>query len=168
MLRYFTVLLLFSPVFLSAQTKACACCTEAHQQFHFWVGDWEAFNAQGKKLGENNIVLMQDTCVMQENWTSASPGYSGTSYNYYDTKTETWHQLWIDNQGQTLKLFGGMEDGNMVLKSKEMTGPQGKTYINRITWTPNDDGSVRQHWETSKDQGENWQTLFDGIYRRKS
>ncbi|MEL7530412.1 MAG: hypothetical protein AAFN10_03850 [Bacteroidota bacterium] len=171
MLRYILFALLLSPLFLSAQNnppKACACCTEAHQAFHFWVGDWEAFSPQGKKLGENRIVLMQDTCVMQENWISASPGYSGTSYNYYDAQAKLWHQLWIDNQGQTLKLFGNMVDGSMVLKSEEMTSPQGQKYINRVSWTPNEDGSVRQHWETSPDQGENWKTVFDGIYRPKS
>lgn len=105
---------------------------------------------------------------MQENWTSATAGYTGSSYNYYDIQTKMWHQLWIDNQGQTLQLFGGMLDGNMVLKSDEMTSPQGQKYRNRITWTPNEDGSVRQHWETTNDQGQNWQTVFDGIYRRKS
>jgi hypothetical protein len=35
----------------------------------------------------------------------------------------------------------------------------------RISWTPNDDGSVRQHWESSTD-GEEWTTLFDGLYVR--
>ncbi len=32
-----------------------------------------------------------------------------------------------------------------------------------ITWTPNADGSVRQHWETSED-GKTWKTAFDGLY----
>ena len=35
----------------------------------------------------------------------------------------------------------------------------------RITWTPNADGSVRQHWETSTDDGKTWKTSFDGLYR---
>ena len=39
---------------------------------------------------------------------------------------------------------------------------------NRITWTPNSDGTVRQLWEVSKDQGESWQTEFDGLYKRQS
>ncbi|MEL6593855.1 MAG: hypothetical protein AAFP02_17620, partial [Bacteroidota bacterium] len=166
MLRYLLLSLLLLPLLTQGQTKSCACCTELHQQFHFWVGDWEAFDKQSKKLGENRIVLMQDTCVMQENWTSGA--YSGTSYNYYDSKRQQWHQLWIDNQGQILRLYGGMEEDKMILRSDEMTNAQGQTYINRVTWTPNDDGSVRQHWEASSDQGESWNTLFDGIYRPKS
>ena len=43
---------------------------------------------------------------------------------------------------------------------------QGAAVQNRITWTPNADGSVRQHWEASTD-GETWTTAFDGRYVRK-
>ena len=42
------------------------------------------------------------------------------------------------------------------------------TTLNRITWTPNKDGTVRQLWEASTDQGKTWQVAFDGLYRRKS
>ena len=34
------------------------------------------------------------------------------------------------------------------------------------TWTPNPDGTVRQHWEISSDAGKSWTTAFDGLYRR--
>jgi hypothetical protein len=36
----------------------------------------------------------------------------------------------------------------------------------RITWTPGPDG-VRQHWESSADDGATWATAFDGRYRRR-
>lgn len=35
----------------------------------------------------------------------------------------------------------------------------------RITWTPNDDGSVRQLWESTDAAGE-WTVAFDGKYTR--
>ncbi|CAN5170593.1 hypothetical protein BH11PSE14_BH11PSE14_24070 [soil metagenome] len=35
----------------------------------------------------------------------------------------------------------------------------------RITWTPNADGSVRQFWESSSDDGKRWTTAFDGLYK---
>ena len=68
---------------------------------------------------------------MQENWTSARGKFTGTSYNYYESSTQLWHQVWVDNQGGSLRLYGGMEDGKMVLRSDEVDSPQGK-YINRI------------------------------------
>ena len=36
----------------------------------------------------------------------------------------------------------------------------------RISWTPNADGSVRQHWQARAAGGEEWSTVFDGTYRR--
>ena len=124
--------------------------------------------AEGNEVaGTNQIVLLQDSCLIRESWKSAGGPYTGTSYNWYDPQTKKWWQSWIDNQGGSLRLNGGMENGNMVLYSEEMRSPQGERYLNRITWTPNPDGTVRQHWEISKDKGESWQTLFDGLYKRR-
>ena len=61
-----------------------------------------------------------------------------------------------------IELAGGLDGDAMVLSSDPNVSP-----INRITWTPSPDGSVRQHWETSTDSGETWTTAFDGIYRKK-
>ena len=35
------------------------------------------------------------------------------------------------------------------------------------TWYDNADGTVRQHWEQSKDGGKSWTTAFDGLYKKK-
>jgi hypothetical protein len=35
----------------------------------------------------------------------------------------------------------------------------------RITWTPNADGSVRQLWETADSKGA-WSVVFDGTYTK--
>jgi hypothetical protein len=54
----------------------------------------------------------------------------------------------------------------MVMEG-EMPNPRtGHMDRQRITWTPNPDGSVRQHWEASTDAGKTWTTSFDGLYRR--
>ena len=45
--------------------------------------------------------------------------------------------------------------------------PQGNDIINRITWTPLEDGRVRQRWQASGDGGETWTEVFDGYYQRK-
>ena len=37
----------------------------------------------------------------------------------------------------------------------------------RMTFTPHPDGSVRQLWESSDDDGRSWQTAFDGRYVRR-
>jgi hypothetical protein len=42
----------------------------------------------------------------------------------------------------------------------------GVTRLHRITWTPGNDGSVRELWQTSTDGGRSWQPHFDGTFRR--
>lgn len=145
----------------------CACCHEKARQFHFWVGDWETFDQKGKLVGTNRIVLMEGNCVMQENWVANGGGYTGTSYNFYNTTTGKWQQLWIDSQGGNLQLEGELVGGNMVLKSKETKIRSGQLQTDRITWTPNGDGTVRQLWEVSTDQEKTWMIAFDGLYKRK-
>ena len=150
-----------------AQTAPlCACCHEKAKQFHFWVGEWEAYNPKGKLAGTNRIVLMEGNCVMQENWISAGSGVTGTSYNFYNTTTNKWQQLWLDNQGGNLQLEGEWNGSTMILQSKPTKNGQGQLQVDRITWTPNADGTVRQLWETSTD-GANWSVAFDGLYRKK-
>ena len=41
----------------------------------------------------------------------------------------------------------------------------GQRQRDRITWTPNGDGTVRQLWESSTDGGATWSVAFDGTYR---
>ena len=114
------------------------------------------------------MVLVNGDCALQENWQGAGPSaVSGSSYNIYDRATGSWHQTWVDSTGNLLQLDGGLVDGVMVL-SGERPGPDGQGIArHRISWTPNDDGTVRQYWEMSLD-GRNWSVLFDGMYRRSS
>lgn len=163
---------LFSPLYgqETSDTTQCPCCTPTHRQFDFWIGEWIAYDLQKEGevvAGTNRIVLLQDSCILQENWVSRGGVYTGTSYNWYDSRTNEWHQSWIDNQGGSLQLSGGIEQGKMVLRSNTMKNRKGETYINRIIWTPNPDGSVRQHWEISRNDGKTWETVFDGKYVKK-
>lgn|GEM_PF-548156 len=167
--RYVTVfcVLVGSTACFSQQQNACACCTKKNKEFNFWVGEWKVYNKDGKLAGENHIVVIQDSCVIQENWTSANAPFRGTSYNFYNTQTGRWQQLWVDNQGTNLQLEGGLIEGEMVLSTKEWVNKKGQKQIDRIKWTPFNDGSVRQLWESSIDGGNNWTVVFDGMYRSK-
>ncbi|MBJ39033.1 MAG: hypothetical protein CMD83_11300 [Gammaproteobacteria bacterium] len=76
-----------------------------------------------------------------------------------------WRQTWVDNGGGHLRLEGRFVDGRMVLEG-DTVGADGKRLRNRITWTPLEDGRVRQLWEASSDSGANWSVSFDGYYER--
>jgi hypothetical protein len=67
-----------------------------------------------------------------------------------------------------LVLAGSFANGAMVLEGRHEPDPKtGLVGRERITWTANADGSVRQLWESSKDDGATWSVAFDGLYRRR-
>jgi hypothetical protein len=155
----------------SAQDEAAvapaagACGSEKHRQFDFWLGHWDVTSG-GQPAGRNHIELIHGGCVLAEHWVSTEGDFAGSSLNMYDKANDKWHQTWVDTGGTLLELDGGFTDGNMVM-SGTRPGPDGQAVTNRITWTRNEDGSVRQHWETSTD-GETWTTAFDGLYVREA
>ncbi|WP_148230044.1 ligand-binding sensor domain-containing protein [Marivirga tractuosa] len=136
------------------------CNSENHRAFDFWLGNWEVYNKKGDHIGTNNIHLIQNGCGIQENWTSNGRG-AGTSYNFYDVKTEKWYQSWISNSGNALLLKGGFTDGQMQMQSEIVNGK-----IDRIKWIHQEDGSVHQIWEISTDDGKTWKEAFWGKYVR--
>lgn len=109
---------------------------------------------------------MGNGCILKENWTNAKPGFTGTSYNFYNKQTKQWEQLWIDNSGNHLKLKGITVDNTMVLASEPFEREDGKKYVNRITWTPNKDGTLWQFCEVLQ-EGMVVNTVFNGIHHPK-
>ena len=148
------------------QNSECNCCTAAYKAFDFWIGDWETYNPDGTLAGTNNIYKIQGNCALQENWTSAKAGYTGTSYTFYNAQKQQWEQIWIDNQGQSLHLKGNKIGNQMILKSEKIKSKSGGVLYNKITWTNNKNGTVRQLWETSSDL-KKWTIVFDGLYKKK-
>ena len=137
-----------------------------YDDFDFWVGRWDVFTPDGKKAGTNRIEETEAGCILLESWTGAGGG-SGTSINYYDPSSGKWNQLWVSPNGVVIRIAGGLRDGSMVLDG-ELIGPKGASQPFRGIWTPNEDGSVRQFFEISADDGATWSTWFDGKYVRAS
>jgi hypothetical protein len=148
---------------LKAQPAGGCSDPKAHE-FDFWIGEWEVYSGEDL-AGYNHIQPILDGCVLQETWQGAR-GSAGSSFNFYDPQARKWRQLWVWRNGTTLELEGDYEDAKMTLEG-ESRNPDGKNLRNRITWFDNPDGTVRQLWETSADQGKGWQIAFDGLYRKK-
>jgi len=147
----------------NAPAKQPPCSGPEHRQFDFWLGEWEV-TANDKVAGSSKITSILGGCVIFEEWKSASP-YAGKSFNRFDPETKTWSQIWVDSTGGILKLVGEYKDGKMILQGEHINA--GEAVIDRITWTNNEDGTVRQVWEKSKDNGQSWNAVFDGLYRQK-
>jgi hypothetical protein len=162
---FLLMIALLGCAFAVAGERHKACADPKYGQFDFWIGEWEV-SVGGKVVGHNTIEPILDGCVLQENWRSASGG-AGTSLNFYDPNAGQWKQFWVYRNGTPLPLLtGAFADGKMILSGTGKDG-KGNTILNRITWTDNEDGTVRQHWQISGDGGETWKTSFDGLYRRK-
>jgi hypothetical protein len=139
------------------------CDTPEHRAFDFWIGTWDVHTADGKLAGRNTITTVQGGCALREQYTTPR-GYAGESLNAYDRGRGTWHQTWVDTGGLVLQLEGGIEDGSMVMAG-ETVDAEGTVTRQRITWTPDADGSVRQLWESAPVDGQ-WSVVFDGRYTR--
>ncbi|WP_303315866.1 hypothetical protein Q4Q34_13835 [Flavivirga abyssicola] len=150
-----------------AQDVTCKCCDEKHNEFNFWLGRWTVTNTDGKVVGKNVIDKIQDNCILRENWTSAQGTFTGTSNNFYNNVTKQWEQIWIDNQGGSLHLKGHRVANQMILKTDIADNKEGKPFYHRITWTLNDDGSVRQYWETIT-SNKDISVVFDGLYKKSN
>jgi len=154
--------LLFAALSLPLLAVAQPCSEPEASQFDFWVGQWEV-HANGKLAGHNTISRIHGGCTLLEEFSGAAGPYEGKSFNYYDATDGQWHQVWVDNSGTRLHLAGGFHEAAMSMSGKRIA--QGAEILDRITWTPNDDGTVRQLWEMSTDGGTSFRTLFDGLYR---
>jgi hypothetical protein len=169
-MRRLVIWILYSALFTAsgagAQTgeeKVAPCSSREGRQFDFWIGEWDV-TAKGERVGTNRITRILDGCLLLEEYAGAT-GYTGKSFNFYDESAGKWNQVWVDNSGVTLRLHGEYHQGKMVLSGLSKRG--GESVVDRITWHNNADGTVRQVWDVSKDGGESWNTVFDGLYTKK-
>lgn len=151
----------------SAQTQVPpqVCMDEAaFRQFDFWVGEWDVYsNANGNLAGRNRIESQENGCVLVEHWTSSSGG-TGISMNYYDSLTNIWRQVWVASN-YSIDIEGGLnQEGSMALVGQLHNYRSGLSFDFRGTWTPNEDGSVRQFFEQKNPRSGEWQVWFDGKY----
>ncbi len=138
------------------------CQDDEARQFDFWVGQWEV-HANDRIVGHSLISNIQGGCTLLEEYDTRPRNYEGKSFNYYDPNDDLWHQVWVDNGGLRLHLTGGYTDLQMVMSADRQTDDG--TVTDRITWTDNQDGTVRQQWDVSPDKGATWNNIFDGLYR---
>jgi hypothetical protein len=76
----------------------------------------------GQKAGDSKISLILDSCIVLEEWTSAtiSQGirYAGKSFNTYNSATKQWQQTWVDNVGGSNEYLEGREETTNHIQNK--------------------------------------------------
>jgi len=151
------------PRWKEAMNKLTPCTSAEYRQFDFWLGDFKVEDPNGNYVGDNEITLHLDGCMLMESWKGAS-GMNGMSMNFYDPSDQTWNQIFVDNNGAPANwppLKGKFENGSMVLWS-----PEGENR-SRWTWTKISNDKVRQMAESTSDGGKTWTVVWDSYYIRK-
>jgi len=139
---------------------------DEHDDFDFWVGEWNVYDTEGNYAGHNAITKINAGCLIHEHWVGRG-GFPGDSYNFYDPLAGEWRQVWVSG-GFMIDYTGGLnEDGEMVLEGELASFANRQPQDFRGVWTPNEDGTVRQYFEMKDESGE-WQPWFEGRYVRKS
>ena len=142
------------------------CADAEHQQFDFWVGDWDVRpTGRDEVVSHSRIEKLYSGCAIRENWMPISHR-DGGSLSAYVPREKGWRQTWIDSSGALVEFKGGWNGHAMILTGDWPTGP-GKSQLIRMTYTRQADGSVRQLGEASEDGGASWSPSFDFTYRRQ-
>lgn len=143
------------------------CESAPHHQLDFWVGEWAVFQVSDDKtqIATSRIESVMAGCGIRENYAAPSvqgAPYAGTSYSGYDRKDGKWHQMYVDTNGNVTWYTGSLEGADMVL-----TAPGKQGALQKMTYHPGGDGTVRQTGAASIDGGKTWQPGYDYIYRKK-
>lgn len=156
-----------TPISAQQTPPPSPCKTDkAFRAFDFWIGEWDVTaRANGQFAGNNKIEAIEGSCALLETW-KGQGGSTGISTNHYNPVTQKWRQLWLSAGAYSIDYEGEIRDGSMVMEGHIWYYANGQTFPFRGTWTPQEDGTVRQHFEQYNPQTNEWATWFDGIYTR--
>ena len=153
----------------AAAQRAPTPCVEAaeRRRFDFWIGEGEVKTQDGTRVGSSVIQSVSGGCALLENWTSARGG-QGKSLNAYNPVVGQWQQYWIGQDGAPTEFRESSWSGpSIVFRARTPAAGSTPASEQRLTFTPVDSATVRQHGEISTDAGATWKTQYDFYYHRK-
>lgn len=157
----------FKSILDQVELNAYPCLSgDNTRHFDFWIGEWEVF-VNGNKVGDNSITRAPGGCAIHESYTTAG-NYSGQSINFYSPVDKKWHQHWVGSGGDVYNYIETKKEEGMLQFVSEFMNAQGTISLSRLTFTLNDDGTVRQLFENSTDDGKTWTPGFDGLYKKRT
>ena len=140
------------------------CSAPEYHQFDFWIGDWDAYDADSPKevAAHVRVEPILNGCSLHEIYDGAN-GLHGESFSIYDESRKLWHQTWVTSRGQLLIVEGAFTDGAMKL-----SGTDNARHANVFaTWKP-ENGTVRETAYFTDENGKTKRPWFDMIFRPHS
>jgi len=160
------LLLCLAPIAEAQPQPPFDCSTSNHhREFDFWIGKWSVSDSSGKAQGKNEIRMVQNGCALEEQWISVRGG-TGQSINYSHPGHGEWRQLWTDGGASIIDIRGGLHEGSMVMVGTIFYLDKSVEKDFRGSWTPLEDGRVRQFFEERDEKGK-WTVWFLGFYVRE-
>ena len=157
----------YKTLLVAADKLAKPCMNQQRfRDFDFWVGEWDVFGPGKQQVGTNSVQLLEDGCIIMENWHAAQGGQTGKSLNYFDPTDNKWHQVYVGNDLLMLNVTGEYKDDALRFEG-EKPAPNGGRMLVHMTFFKQGSNQVRQLIENSFDGGKTWVTGFDGTYVRK-
>ena len=160
----YALLILFGSL-VAQLHQAVPCSSPQHRQFDFLIGEWTVTDTRGQAIGTSRVERLLNGCAISESWQGTS-GTRGHGTSAWDAGDNKWHLTWIDTDGTVLVIAGGVVNGEMVMEGERQL-PDGSETLERITWSPNKDGTVRQVWLSSPNRGMRWTSVSEVIYRQR-
>lgn len=147
----------------AAPAKPPKCATPEYRQLDFWVGDWDAFDADepNTPIARTHVTPMVDGCALREIYEQVD-GLHGESFSAYEGGSGQWRHSWVSNRGGVMVLDGHFTNGAMAMSGEDRSGA--KPRLIRDVWTKSGD-TVREAATFSSDGGKTWQPLFDVLFR---
>lgn len=152
---------------IAHSTESSHCSAPEYRQFDFWVGNWEAFDRDGKLLGHTLIEKIEQGCVLQEWWRgNGAENGAGTSLSMYDRKHKLWRHTWASVRGNFAPIDGGWQ-GNRMLMTGYFVNDRGEREFHRTVWEPAP-GGVHHRWDSTTDGGVTWNVIHEAWLRPTS
>lgn len=144
------------------------CVGPEYRTLDFWVGEWIAYDQQGKAIGTNRVTRDEyGDCVITEHFRLNDGTMIGHSVSIYRPGPKQWRQTWVDNQNGFFDLVGGPVGGGdhiFVFENKRATETQPHQ---RMIWQDVKPDSFTWRWQSRAKPTDAWADSWVLIYKKK-
>lgn len=158
-----------SPPATPAATPPPPCKGPEFRTLDFWVGDWVAYDTEGKRIGTNRITRDEyGDCIITEHFKMDDGSMIGHSVSTYRPGLKEWRQTWVDSQNGYFELIGGPVTGGdhiFVLVNRKLTPQQPEL---RMIWQDVKPDSFIWRWQKRDKPDGAWSDQWVIDYRKPS
>lgn len=170
---------------MSSEVRGADPCNSPEvRQFDFWLGDWDIdqniLQADGTWLelsAKTHVEKDLEGCALIEHWEGKVQFFwegmkkpepmHGLSVRAYDPESNRWRIHWMDTRHPKFGTFEGGFSDSVGTFLKSSTGSDGKPLLTRIMFSDISHDAVTWTLAVSRDNGEQWQSLWIMDMRRR-